>query len=73
MTLHYPNFQLSDLEPTLATPLKPVILALLLSYLIVSPARGSDNKTCTVLINQEIWGKVSNLQQYHEDTHPVDQ
>ena len=30
-TFYYPNFQLSDLKPTLPTPFNPVILALLLS------------------------------------------
>ena len=44
MTVYYPNFQLSNLNPTLPTPFKPLILDLLLSNLIVTPPRGSDNR-----------------------------
>ena len=47
-TLYYPNFQLSDLQSTLPTPLKPVILCFLLSDLIVTLPRGSDNRRSTV-------------------------
>ena len=48
-TVYYQNFQLSDLKPTLPTPFKPVIFALLLSKPIVPPPRGSDNGGYTVL------------------------
>ena len=48
-TLYYPNFQLSDLQSTLPTPFKPVILGFPLSDLIVTPPRGADNGGSTVL------------------------
>ena len=43
-SFYYLNFQLSDLKPTLQTPFKPVILALLLSEPTVPPPEGYDNR-----------------------------
>ena len=48
-TFYYPNFQLSNLNPTLPIPFKPVILDFLLSDLIVTLQRGSDNRGSIVL------------------------
>ena len=49
LTVEILLFKLSDLKPTLPTPLKPVSLPFLLSDLIVTSTGGSNNQGSTVL------------------------
>ena len=50
-TLYYPNFQLSEHQPILPVPFKPVILDFLLSDRLVTPSTGLNNRGSTVFVH----------------------